>query len=191
MDTCHAFAGGYDLRSPEAFKQTMAQFEKIVGFKYLRAMHLNDSKAPFASHRDLHANIGTGFLGLRAFHNVVNEPRFVGLPLVLETPIDARHPDGTPILDEKGKQKEEKQIWAQEIKLLESMVGMDPESEDFLAIEEALARKGELERKKLAEQQERKKEKEAKKAAKGTKGRRKAKKQDETEDDASDLSSEG
>jgi AP endonuclease-1 len=191
MDTCHAFAGGYDLRSPEAFKQTMAQFEEIVGFKYLRAMHLNDSKAPFASHRDLHANIGTGFLGLRAFHNVVNEPRFAGLPLVLETPIDARHPDGTPILDEKGKQKEEKQIWAQEIKLLESMVGMDPESEDFLAIEEALARKGELERKKLAEQQERKKEKEAKKAAKGTKGRKKAKKQDETEDDASDLSSEG
>jgi AP endonuclease-1 len=191
MDTCHAFAAGYDLRSPEAFKQTMTQFEEIVGFKYLRAMHLNDSKAPFASHRDLHANIGTGFLGLRAFHNVVNESRFVGLPLVLETPIDDRQADGTPVLDGKGKQKESKEIWAQEIKLLESMVGMDVESDEFLTMEKALARKGESERKKLAEQQERKKEKEAKKAAKGMKGEKKLKKQDETEDDASDLSSEG
>jgi AP endonuclease-1 len=191
MDTCHAFAGGYDLRSPDAFKQTMSQFEEIVGFKYLRAMHLNDSKAPFASHRDLHANIGTGFLGLRAFHNVVNEPRFAGLPLVLETPIDAREPDGTPILDEKGKQKETKEIWATEIKLLESMVGMDTECEEFFTMEKTLARKGESERKKMAEQQERKKEKEAKKAAKGTKGKKRTKKPDETDDDASDLSSEG
>jgi AP endonuclease-1 len=191
IDTCHTFAAGYDLRSPAAFQETLSQFEEIVGFKYLRAMHLNDSKAPFASHRDLHANIGTGFLGLRAFHNVVNEPRFAGLPLVLETPIDATSDDGTPLKDAKGKLKEDKNIWATEIKLLESLVGMDTESDIFLTLEKTLARKGEPERKRLAEQQERKKEKEANKANKAGKGRKKkTKAQDDTEDDASDSSTE-
>jgi AP endonuclease-1 len=190
MDTCHAFAAGYDLRSPAAFEETLSQFEDIVGFKYLRAVHLNDSKAPFASHRDLHANIGTGFLGLRAFHNLVNDSRFTGLPLVLETPIDETDAEGTPILDAKGKQKENKNIWATEIKLLESLVGMDADSKEFLIIEKELARKGEPERKRLAEQQERKKEKEAKKAAKGTKGKKRTTKKDDTESDASELSNE-
>ncbi|KAF1817883.1 AP endonuclease [Dissoconium aciculare CBS 342.82] len=190
MDTCHAFAAGYDLRSPAAFEETLSQFEDIVGFKYLRAVHLNDSKAPFASHRDLHANIGTGFLGLRAFHNLVNDSRFTGLPLVLETPIDETDAEGTPILDAKGKQKENTNIWATEIKLLESLVGMDADSKEFLIIEKELARKGEPERKRLAEQQERKKEKEAKKAAKGTKGKKRTKKKDDTESDASELSNE-
>ncbi|KFY29172.1 hypothetical protein V493_02508, partial [Pseudogymnoascus sp. VKM F-4281 (FW-2241)] len=70
IDTCHAFAAGYDLRSPSAFAATMKEFNDVVGAKYLRALHLNDSKTPLGSHRDLHANIGTGFLGLRAFWNV-------------------------------------------------------------------------------------------------------------------------
>ncbi|KAK5168615.1 DNA-(apurinic or apyrimidinic site) lyase [Saxophila tyrrhenica] len=164
LDTCHAFASGYDLRTPEAFKATMKKFEATVGFKYLRAMHINDSKAPFASHKDLHANIGTGFLGLRAFHNIVNEPRFQGLPLILETPIESRDEDGALLKDEKGKEKEDKGIWAREIKLLESMVGMDLESEEFSSQEKALAKRGAPERQRLTDQIEKKREKDEKKA---------------------------
>ena len=181
LDTCHAFAGGYDLRTPEAFAATMDDFERIVGVKYLRALHVNDSKAPFASHRDLHANIGTGFLGLRAFHNVVNEPRFAGLPLVLETPIEVRDADGQLVKDEKGKAQEDKNIWATEIKLLESMVGMDVESEEFLKLEADLSRKGKPERDRLAEQIEKKKEKEAAKGMKKGKGKGKKVKDEESE----------
>lgn len=163
IDTCHAFAGGYDLRSPAAFKATMDQFEEVVGFKYLRALHINDSKAPFASYRDLHANIGTGFLGLQAFHNVVNEPRIEGLPLVLETPIKMRDEHGVLLKDEKGKEREDKGIWAREIKMLESLVGMDARSEEFSRLESQLAKQGQPERMRLSDQIERKKEKEVKK----------------------------
>lgn len=166
IDTCHAFAGGYDLRTPSAFKETFDEFDKTVGFKYLRALHINDSKAPFASHRDLHANIGTGFLGLRTFHNLVNDSRFAGLPLVLETPIEVRDEAGNVVKDDKGKEKEDKNIWAREIKMLENLVEMNPESEEFLTLEKKLARQGEPERKRLMEQQERKKEKEKKKGGK-------------------------
>jgi AP endonuclease-1 len=90
IDTCHSFAAGYDLRSPEAFKKTMESFSRTVGMQYLKALHLNDSKAPFSSHRDLHANIGSGFLGLRAFHNVVNFEPLQYIPMILETPIEKR-----------------------------------------------------------------------------------------------------
>ncbi|KAK3640673.1 DNA-(apurinic or apyrimidinic site) lyase [Elasticomyces elasticus] len=181
LDTAHVFTAGYDLRTPEAFKSTMDDFEKVVGFKYLRALHLNDSKAPFRSNKDLHANIGTGFLGLRAFHNIVNEPRFAGLPLVLETPIEVRDDDGVLVKDEKGKEKEDKGIWAREIKLLESLMGMDVESEEFLSCEKSLARKGEPERKRLEEQMERVKEKTEKKAQ--SKRKPKAKKGVKVEED--------
>ncbi|TKA69279.1 hypothetical protein B0A55_08521, partial [Friedmanniomyces simplex] len=176
LDTAHVFTAGYDLRTPAAFLRTMERFEDVVGFKYLRALHLNDSKAPFGSNKDLHANIGTGFLGLRAFHNIVNEPRFAGLPLVLETPIEVRDDDGVLVKDEKGKEKEDKGIWAREIKLLESLVGTDVESEEFLSLERMLARKGEPERKRLEEQIERVREKAEKKAESGRKwkGRKKA-----------------
>ncbi|KAI9370478.1 xylose isomerase-like protein [Aspergillus egyptiacus] len=88
IDTCHSFAAGYDLVSPSGFQAFLKEFEELIGFQHLRALHLNDSKAPRGSRRDLHANIGTGFLGLRAFHNVMNEPRFEGIPMILETPID-------------------------------------------------------------------------------------------------------
>ncbi|KXL45013.1 MAG: hypothetical protein FE78DRAFT_149084 [Acidomyces sp. 'richmondensis'] len=161
IDTCHAFAAGYDLRTPEAFQDTMNQFEKIVGFQYLRAMHLNDSKAPFASHRDLHANIGTGFLGLRAFHNVVNEPRFAGLPLILETPLDVR--------DSRGEL----------IKLLESLVGMDAGSEQFRALDAELQDQGASERTRLMGQAERKRKMEDRKAKPPNKRRQKATKEEE------------
>ena len=147
--------------------------------KFLKAFHINDSKGPFNSHRDLHQNIGLGFLGLRAFWNVVNWEGVKGLPLVLETPIDRK--------DENGKDKEDKGIWAREIKLLERMVGMDPEGEDFLELERALAAEGAEERKKLQDQFERKVEKDKKESGKKA-GKGKGKKvKDET--DESELSS--
>jgi len=188
LDTCHAFAAGYDLRTPDAFRATMTKFEDVVGLQYLRAVHMNDSKAPFDSHRDLHANIGTGFLGLRAFHNIVNDSRFEGLPIILETPIDAKDDEGTLLKDEKGKDKEDKGIWAREIKMLEQLVGMDVESEEFRQLEETLAKKGAPERKRLTEQIERKKEKDEKKAKSPKKGRGKKAKKEETEDEDSPLS---
>lgn len=185
IDTCHAFAAGYDLRTPESFAAAMAEFDRVVGLKYLRALHLNDSKAPLGSHRDLHANIGTGFLGLRAFHNVMNFEGFEGLPMVLETPIDEKGPGGKTV--------ENKQVWADEIKLLESLIGMDAETEEFAALEAQLYAKGEGERNKIQEQVDKKAEKDAAKAEKdakkGAKGAAKKKpaakrkKKDETEDE--------
>lgn len=193
LDTCHAFAGGYDLRTPEAVQKTMTQFDETVGMKYLRALHLNDSKAPFDSHRDLHANIGTGFLGLRAFHAVMNDERVIGLPMVLETPIEVRDENGNLQKDAKGKDMEDKGIWAREIKLLESLVGMDAESDEFKETEERLQKMGAVERKRIAEQVEKK---EGKNKAKQTKlnfkaapKKKKAKKAEEDEADQSDASS--
>jgi AP endonuclease-1 len=170
IDTCHAFAAGYDLRTPEAFDKTMAEFDSVVGIKYLRAFHLNDSKAPFGSHRDLHANIGTGCLGLRAFHSIMNHEPLQGLPMVLETPIDEKGPDGKTV--------ENKQVWADEIKLLESLIGMDAESDEFTEMAEKLQAKGASERQKIQEQVDKKAEKDSKKGTKG-KGRGKKKKKDE------------
>ncbi|KAF5663987.1 ap endonuclease 1 [Fusarium heterosporum] len=158
IDTCHAFAAGYDLRTPEAFKKTVDSFNDIVGHKYLKAFHLNDSKAPFNSNRDLHANIGTGFVGLRAFHSIMNHAPFAGMPMVLETPIDRPGSD--------GKLAEDKKIWADEIKLLERLVGMDAESEEFKEIEQELHAKGESERNKIQDQVDRKNAKDTKKGAK-------------------------
>jgi AP endonuclease-1 len=198
LDTCHAFAAGYDLRSPEAFSATMDEFDRIVGIKYLRAVHVNDSKAPFFSHRDLHANIGTGFLGLRAFHNLVNDSRFEGLPLILETPIEVKDADGVVLKDEKGKVKEDKGIWAGEIKMLENLVGMDMEGDEFKKLEAELARKGRPERERLEEQIGKKMEKEAAKEARAAKkkvtgkgkGKKVKKENDDEESELSDVKSE-
>ena len=171
LDTCHVFAAGYDLRTPETFSTTILEFDKVIGLKYLKALHINDSKAPLGSHRDLHANIGTGFLGLRAFHNVVNEPRLWGLPMVLETPIDVVTAD--------GKKDEDKGIWAREIKLLESLVGMDIDSKEFVELEESLQKQGIKEREKVQDQVGRKKAKDAKGKTKGKGKRAKRQKSDD------------
>jgi AP endonuclease-1 len=154
LDTCHVFAAGYDLRTPEAYVATMGKFDTIIGLKYLKALHVNDSKAPLSSHRDLHARIGTGYLGLRAFHNIVNDERLHGLPMVLETPVD--------VIDENGKKTEDKSIWAREIKMLEKLVGMDVESDEFQVLETKLQDEGKGEREKIGSQVERKKAKDLK-----------------------------
>lgn len=154
LDTCHVFAAGYDLRTPVAYEKTMTEFDEIIGLKYLKALHINDSKAPLSSFRDLHARIGTGYLGLRSFHNIVNDERLHGLPMVLETPVDTK--------DENGKKFEDKSIWAREIKMLEQLVDMDIESEQFKKWETELAKEGISERERIGEQVKKKTEKEAK-----------------------------
>jgi deoxyribonuclease-4 len=86
LDTCHLLASGYDLVSDEGFARTFAEFERLVGFARLRALHMNDSKRPLGSRVDRHTHIGEGHLGLVPFRRLVNDPRFAGLPMLLETP---------------------------------------------------------------------------------------------------------
>jgi len=85
IDTCHAFAGGYDLRTEEACEKTFADFERIVGFRYLRGMHLNDAKSEFGSRVDRHHSLGEGNIGKTAFSWLMKDPRFDGIPMILET----------------------------------------------------------------------------------------------------------
>jgi deoxyribonuclease-4 len=86
LDTCHLLASGYDIGSPEGYTRTFQQFGRIVGFERLKVFHLNDSKRPLGSRVDRHAHIGEGFVGLEAFRRLVNDRRFRGLPMLLETP---------------------------------------------------------------------------------------------------------
>ncbi len=101
LDTCHTFTAGYDLRTKNTFKATMDEFEKVVGFKYLSAMHLNDSKPDLGARVDRHHSIGEGKLGVEPFRFIMNDKRFDEIPMVLETIDDT--------------------IWAEEIKLLYSL----------------------------------------------------------------------
>ncbi len=101
LDTCHTFSAGYDLRTKKAFKATTDEFDKVVGFKYLRGMHLNDSKPDLGARVDRHQSIGKGKLGVEAFRFIMNDKRFDEIPMVLETIDDT--------------------IWAEEIKLLYSL----------------------------------------------------------------------
>ena len=86
LDTCHLLTAGYDICSPEGYDETFRQFGIIVGFSRLKAFHLNDSKKPCGSRVDRHEHIGQGCLGLEPFRRIVNDPRFVKLPMLLETP---------------------------------------------------------------------------------------------------------
>ena len=101
IDTCHMFTAGYDIRTREAYDATWKEFDTIIGFNYLKGMHINDSKPDLGSHVDRHDSLGKGKIGLDAFHFLMNDPRMDDIPLVLET------------IDET--------IWAQEIELLYSM----------------------------------------------------------------------
>ncbi|WP_039058704.1 deoxyribonuclease IV [Enterobacter sp. Bisph1] len=85
IDTCHAFAAGYDLRSEQATAETFTEFERIVGFQYLRGMHLNDAKSGFGSRVDRHHSLGEGNIGHDAFRWIMRDERFDGIPMILET----------------------------------------------------------------------------------------------------------
>jgi deoxyribonuclease-4 len=85
IDTCHAFAAGYDLRTEAAYQQTMSAFDEIVGFNYLKGMHINDCKSEFESRVDRHHSIGQGNIGLEAFRLLMNDTRIDEIPMVLET----------------------------------------------------------------------------------------------------------
>jgi apurinic endonuclease (APN1) len=102
IDTCHAFTSGYNIKSPEGYAETFNMFDKIIGFKYLRGMHINDSKKELATRVDRHDNIGKGFLGEDVFRMLMNDRRLDNIPLILETP--------------------EESLWEAEIKNLYSMI---------------------------------------------------------------------
>lgn len=103
LDTCHMFAAGYDLNSSSLFSPSpFDEFGKIIGFKYLRGMHLNDAKKPLGSRVDRHDSLGTGEIGIDIFKMVLSDDRFDNIPLILETP--------------------NTDIWAEEISLLRGFI---------------------------------------------------------------------
>jgi deoxyribonuclease-4 len=101
IDSCHAFTAGYNLKTHEGFIESFRLFEEIIGFKYLKGMHLNDSKKEFATRVDRHENIGKGFLGEEVFRIIMSDKRFDNMPLILETPDES--------------------LWAEEIRFLYSL----------------------------------------------------------------------
>ena len=102
IDTAHAFAAGYDISTEQGFNDTFDQFGEIVGFEYLKAMHLNDSKKELDTRVDRHETLGNGFIGWKPFELIMKDERFDGIPLILETP----EPEG----------------WSEEIRKLRSFV---------------------------------------------------------------------
>ena len=86
IDTCHAFAAGYNLSTPDGYEGAWKDFDSIIGLKYLRGMHLNDSKKPVASHIDRHESLGRGLLGVGFWRRLMNDSRLDNIPLILETP---------------------------------------------------------------------------------------------------------
>ncbi|MCP5514135.1 MAG: deoxyribonuclease IV [Spirochaetales bacterium] len=101
IDTCHAYSAGYDLKTPDKFDAMVDEFDKIIGIKYLKAFHLNDSKKEYGSKVDRHAPLGQGTLGIEPFRYIMNQSIFDNMPLILETP----DPD----------------LWEEEIRLLYSL----------------------------------------------------------------------
>ena len=102
IDTCHAYSAGYDIKTEEGYRETFEHFDEVIGFSYLKGMHINDTKKELGSHVDRHDSLGKGLLGLEVFRRIMNDPRFDDLPLILETPDDT--------------------LWAEEIRLLYSFV---------------------------------------------------------------------
>jgi len=90
LDTCHAFAAGYDLRTAAACDAAFGEFDEVVGFRYLRGMHLNDAMKPLGSRIDRHAPLGDGAIGWECFRYIARDARFDGIPLILETPDESR-----------------------------------------------------------------------------------------------------
>lgn len=100
IDTCHAFAAGYDLSTKEGFEAMCKDFEETVGFEYLRGIHLNDSQKELGSRVDRHDNIGEGKIGLKGFELLMNDERFDDIPMILETPNTERWPEEIELLYE-------------------------------------------------------------------------------------------
>ena len=90
IDTCHAFAAGYDLRTAEACDATFAELDRVVGFGYLKGMHLNDAMKILGSRVDRHMPLGEGMIGMECFRYIARDKRFDGIPLILETPDETR-----------------------------------------------------------------------------------------------------
>jgi deoxyribonuclease-4 len=90
LDTCHLLASGYDIASRDGYEKTFNAFEQLIGFERLKVFHLNDSKRPLGSRVDRHTHIGEGYVGLDGFRWLVNDARFAGLPMLLETPKEER-----------------------------------------------------------------------------------------------------
>ncbi len=105
LDTCHAFAAGYDLRTRKAYEQTMTDFDNIIGFTFLKGVHLNDARVDFDSRVDRHESLGAGSLGLAPFRFLMNDARFDDIPMILET--------------------KNSDIWAEEVALLYSFEKQD------------------------------------------------------------------
>ena len=99
LDTCHLLASGYDIVTPEGYASTFRSFGRIVGFDRLTLFHMNDSKRPLGSRVDRHAHIGEGCIGLDGFSRIVNDRRFRGLPMLLETPKSEGKPTGPIVPD--------------------------------------------------------------------------------------------
>jgi deoxyribonuclease IV len=86
LDTCHLLTAGYDMCSDKGYERTFREFDRLVGLDRIKVFHLNDSKKPCGSRVDRHEHIGKGCLGLEPFRRLLNDPRFAGLPMLLETP---------------------------------------------------------------------------------------------------------
>lgn len=86
IDTCHAYAAGYDIKTEDGYELTFKEFDKIIGLKYLKGFHLNDARKGLASRVDRHESIGKGDLGEEVFIRLMNDPRFDHIPIILETP---------------------------------------------------------------------------------------------------------
>ena len=90
FDTCHGFAAGYGLVTEEEFQRTFDEFDCIIGFKFLRGMHLNDAKGVLGQKLDRHAELGAGNIGKEPFARIIKDSRFDNIPLILETPDEAK-----------------------------------------------------------------------------------------------------
>lgn len=106
IDTCHAFAAGYDLATPEGYEATWREFDDTVGFAYLSAMHINDSKRGLGSRIDRHESLGCGAIGIDFFSRLMADKRFDGIPLILETPDTSLWPEEIARLKEFAGQSE-------------------------------------------------------------------------------------
>lgn len=109
IDTCHMFAAGYDLRSADAYEAAMEKLDQVIGFEFIQAAHLNDSMCGLSSRRDRHQNIGDGLIGARLFHCLMNDSRWDGIPLILETPCMPFDESGS--IDKTIKVPESKKDW--------------------------------------------------------------------------------